>query len=154
MATYTYERAADYFNLPLLMDQIIEAYPGLVTGDTDLTRVCHLRLSGLEDGSTAIVDVPDGGVTEPQITAIVDVHDSSQMNEPERTEAVRESAKIAFAALPGWANWTNTEWLAWYNTNVEPEISGTTPSTALVIKNLGYAIIYLRNAYWPDLQNE
>jgi hypothetical protein len=90
MAEYTYEKTPGYFKGPLLMEEILAAFPELTEGEGDERR-CFLFLESSPDGSHVTLTVPDE-ITQAGIDAIVEAHDSSQPSIAEQIEQKRQAA--------------------------------------------------------------
>ena len=82
----------------------------------------------------------------------------SIMNKP----AFRRShAKATAKAIPNWATWSQSQWAAYFNTNLADSEADLVTSFAaarvmikrqnLVITNLAKLIIAMRDEIWPDL---
>ena len=65
----------------------------------------------------------------------------------QQAEAVQDSAKTQAATIPAWAAYTESEALAYIDTNVTD-----LNSALVVIRALTRMVIALRNERWPDLQ--
>jgi len=83
------------------------------------------------------VDYHIGQIVDPETAQLVDqvVVDSV---EPKALPA--DDGRANFAAMPGWATWTDAEAEAWIETNVTDLASAKT-----ALKAMSRAIVYLRN---------
>lgn len=93
------------------------------------------------------------------VQAVVDAHDGID-TASQRAEAADNDLR----AIPGWATWTETQALAWWNTNLADTqvdaVANLADARALMkkqnaaIKSMARMLIALRNRAFPHLPDE
>jgi len=80
----------------------------------------------------------------PTIESVIDAHDG--VNDVAILEA---DAEQRIKDIPGWATWTETEALDWFNTHIEPLAIPDDVKTLL--RAYGQVLLALRDKTWPRL---
>ncbi len=119
-------------NLPVSGERFVDATNLRVYDETYIDRIRTAQIDITPDENTlnqALIDL----AASQQVQADIDI--------------VQSNAKTQAANIPNWATWTETETLAYIDTNVTD-----LASAKVVIRAMARMIIALRNQEWPELE--
>jgi hypothetical protein len=127
-----------------------------VQGVRFIDRIARKIFDERGNGIENVIDItPDTATLEAALDSA-----NAALSEQAAQEVVQTNAKTQAAAIPAWASWTETEALAWHDTNITNALPVANLAAANVVldklatenRALLRMVIALRNQIWSDLQ--
>ena len=142
---YTFEKAPDYFNTALLMDELFVAFPAW-RGGGEVEDLLKLRSNS--DKSRVTLAVPDG-TGQTLLQTIIDAHDGSQLTASQKARLRRINAKTQMSNVANLGTVSVAQAENWIENNVNDLASAKE-----ALKKLAAMTIALRNHIFSELEGQ